>query len=183
MGDLSGGLSGASRRGSRPFWEVREDAHEIVPVDPGTDAVGRAGCSRSCFFPGGWMLVVYPPITMIAAILNLTLYLGLGAAAGGFHGPSWARILTGLAMALAIVMYMAATRLNPMFATRLHNWLPESAYRLMPTSLLRGPGVVLLDFALLDLLGFGSMIASRWFVVAHERSRKKRSVRSVGRSS
>lgn len=128
------------------------------------------------------MLVVYPPITMIAAILNLTLYWAW-VRRRRIPRPLLGSILTGLAMALAIVMYMAATRLNPMFATRLHNWLPESAYRLMPTSLLRGPGVVLLDFALLDLLGFGSMIASRWFVVAHERSRKKRSVRSVGRSS
>jgi hypothetical protein len=124
------------------------------------------------------MLVVYPPITMIAAILNPTLYWAW-VRRRRIPRPLLGSILTGL----AIVMYMAATRLNPMFATRLHNWLPESAYRLMPTSLLRGPGVVLLDFALLDLLGFGSMVASGWFVVAHERSRKKRSVRSVGRSS
>ena len=124
------------------------------------------------------MLVVYPPITMIAAILNLTLYWAW-VRRRRIPRPLLGSILTGL----AIVMYMAATRLNPMFATRLHNWLPESAYRLMPTPLLGSPRTVLLDFALLDLLGFGSMIASRWFVVAHERSRKKRSVRSVGRSS
>jgi len=124
------------------------------------------------------MLVVYPPITMIAAILNLTLYWAW-VRRRRIPRPLLGSILTGL----AIVMYMAATRLNPMFATRLHNWLPESAYRLMPTPLLGSPRTVLLDFALLDLLGFGSMIASRWFVVAHERSRKKRNVRSVGRSS
>lgn len=129
------------------------------------------------FFQGGGMILLFPPITMIAAILNLTLYwtwVRRRPISRAFMGST----LTGLAMALAVGMYMAATRLNPTFALRVLNWYPELARRLMPMSLLGYRRTVLLDFALLDLFGFGSMIASAWFLAAHERSRTKKSVRS-----
>lgn len=113
------------------------------------------------------MIVVYPPITMIAAILNLTLYWAW-VRRRPIPRPLLGSILTGLAMALAIGMYMAATQITPTIGTKPHNWLPESAYRLMPASLLGFPRAVLLDFALLDLLGFGSMLSSGWLVAAHE---------------
>ena len=73
------------------------------------------------FFQWVWMIVVSPPITMIAAILNLTLYWAW-VRRRRIPRPLLGSFLTGLAMALAIVMYMAATRLNPTFATRLHNY-------------------------------------------------------------
>jgi hypothetical protein len=133
-------------------------------------------------FQGAWKFVVFPPITMLAAILNLTLY-WTWVRRKPLTRAFYSSVLVGLAMALAIGMYMAATALNPTIAMRLLKLLPESAERLLLPSLLGSRWTVLLDFALLDLLGFGSMIGSGWLVAAHERSRRLRSVRSIGRSS
>lgn len=133
-------------------------------------------------FQGAWMIIILPPITMIAATLNLTMYwtwVRRRPISRAFLGS----IFIGLAMALAIGMYMAATRLNPTLTMRLLNWLPESAQRQMPISLLGSRRTVLLDFVLLDLLGFGSMVGSGWLIVAHQRSRTKSRKQSGGRSS
>jgi hypothetical protein len=143
--------------------------------------VALAACNL-VFFQGGWMIIIIPPITMIAAILNLTLY-WTWVRRRSLTRAFLASTLTGLAMALTIGMYMAATPLNPPFAMRFLNWLPEWAQRLIPISLLGYREARLLDFAVLDLLGFGSMFAMGWLIAAHDRSRDQRRTRSVGGSS
>jgi hypothetical protein len=143
--------------------------------------VALAACNL-VFFQGGWMIVVIPPITMIAAILNLTLY-WTWVRRRSLSRAFFASTLTGLALALTIGMYMTAGALSPPFAVRLQNWLPDSAQHLIPVSLLGFREARLLDFALLDLLGFGSMFAMAWLMATHERSRNRRRTRSVGGSS
>ena len=86
-------------------------------------------------FQGVWLIVVVPPITMIAAILNLTLY-WTWVRRRRISRAFMSSILTGIAMALAFAMYMTATNLNPTFGMTLLNWLPESAKLLIPMHLL-----------------------------------------------
>jgi hypothetical protein len=133
-------------------------------------------------FQGVWLIIVIPPITMIAAILNLTLY-WTWVRRRRISRPFMSSILTGIAMALAFAMYMTATNLNPTLGMTLLNWLPESAKLLIPMSLLGNSRIVVLDFALLDFLGFALMFGAGWLVAALERSRKRRSAGSVGPSS
>ncbi len=133
-------------------------------------------------FQGAWFIVVIPPITMVAAILNVTLY-WTWVRRWRISRALFGAIVTGLAMTLAFVFYMGSTRLNPTLTEKLLGWLPDSARQVLPVSFLGSRQVDLVDFALLDVFGFGSMIAVWRFLSTRDRSRKQRSVQSIERSS
>ena len=135
-------------------------------------------------FQGAWMIVLFPPITLLAGILNLTLYW------------TWVRrrrlsqallcsMLVGLAMALAIAMKLMAARLSLLapLPTSLRNWLPDSVYRLIPDPPFGLPRDYMVEFALLDLLGFGSMLVAGLLVAALQRFRASSRMGAAGRSS
>jgi hypothetical protein len=132
-------------------------------------------------FQGAWMIVVLPPITMLFAILNLTLY-WTWVRRQRLSRPLLSSMLVGLAMALSIFICMTA---GPWIPTvrRLNGWLPDWVARPIPAALLGRALAIPLDFALLDFLGFGSMVGAAWLVAAHQRSRRTRSDPSVARGS
>lgn len=132
-------------------------------------------------FQGAWAIVVLPPITILFAVLNLTVYW------------TWVRrrrlsrallgaMLVGLAMSLAVFICVAAGPWTPTIV-KLHGWLPDWVVRPIPASLLDCTLAVPLDFALLDLVGFGSMVCVGWLVASRGRSRGEKRARSDVRSS
>jgi hypothetical protein len=109
-------------------------------------------------FQGAWLIVLFPPITMLFVILNLTLYWAW-VRRRRISRPLLCALLMGLWMSVMLFMFMPM--LGPFFPT-LSRWY---------------------DFAMIDLQGFGIMAVAGWAVAARERSRRRRREAAVGRRS
>ncbi len=134
------------------------------------------------FYKSNWLLLVQPPTTLVLACLNLALYWSW-VRQRRMTLPLLGSFFTGLTMAVVIMLHLVVNLQQPTLVTRLHRWFPGSASFLMPATLLGSPGATLIDFALLDLLGFAAMIAAARFVAGPARWRQKRRTRPDGRSS
>ena len=67
------------------------------------------------FYRWDWMFILYPPITLLATILNLTLY-WCWVRRRRITLPLLGSFFTGLTMALVIALYLAVTRIDPVLA-------------------------------------------------------------------
>jgi hypothetical protein len=134
--------------------------------------VGLAALNLA-LFQGAWMILVLPPITMLAAILNFTLF-WTWVRRRRLSRPLLFAMLAGLAATVAIVMYLARSQKAPRLSEMICNWLPESLVQAMPAQWLIYPWMQFFDFVLLDLLGFGAMVGAGCLVAAYECSRTRR---------
>jgi hypothetical protein len=117
------------------------------------------------FFQGAWWCLISPPITLLAATLNLTLYRFFVCRRRLGRRFTWSAI-AGLLSALAIAMYLVHSQL--VMSDVLFAILPDPVLRAIPTTLLGMPRRYTVEFALMDLFGvFAMILAAR---VVPERS-------------
>ncbi len=132
-------------------------------------------------FQGVWMILLLPPITLLAVILNLTVY-WTWVRRRRLSRPLLISMLVGLMMALASFLIMTAGPWSPT-ATILHGRAPGWASRLMPESLLGFSQAFFLDFVLIDGVGLGSMLCAGWIAAAAEESRNRKDDGSARRDT
>jgi hypothetical protein len=112
-------------------------------------------------FQGTWFLVGFPPITMIALVLNFTLYWSW-VRRRPLHPPQLAVILTGFVAATAMVWYFAETRGSPRLAALLLESLPAAVRN---RGRAYGPGftgIMFVEYLILDLCGVATALFFGW---------------------
>jgi hypothetical protein len=133
-------------------------------------------------FQGVWWIMIYPPVALVIAILNLALFCtcvrprslnrGVIAALGG-----------GLIVALGVAAYLAEANFRPRLAVALLDCLPAALDDRLPAAVRSSSAVQFLDFALLDGLGAAAMALSGWLAWPRHRPRLEASERHSARPS
>jgi hypothetical protein len=133
-------------------------------------------------FQGVWWIMIYPPVALVIAILNLALFCtcvrprslnrGVIAALGG-----------GLIVVLGVAAYLAEANFRPRLAVALLDYLPAALDDRVPAAVRSSSAVQLLDFALLDGLGAVAMALSGWLAWPRRRPGLGASVRHSARAS
>jgi hypothetical protein len=109
-------------------------------------------------FQGAWMLVLFPPITLLFAILNVTIY-HVWVRRRRLSRPLTTSLFVGLAM--SVMLFIVIPPVILVFP-RTFTWR---------------------DLAAVDLFGFASMLCAGWLAALRERRRRRTGSLSVGRRS
>jgi hypothetical protein len=128
-------------------------------------------------FQGAWFILGFPPITLIAVVINFTLY-WCWVRRKRLWGPQLAAILAGLAASIAIINYLADWRAAPRLAMLLLESLPES----IRERVIIRVGTMHTEFLLLDGLGLGAMLLAGWLAAVGSRRRALRAESRTARS-
>jgi hypothetical protein len=112
-------------------------------------------------FKGVGFILIYPPVALVAMVLNLGLFCTFVRPRGMNQGII-AAMAGGLGAVAAALAYLAESRFQPRMAAAILDALPPSVYEALPASARSASGARLLDFALVDGIGIAAMLLFGW---------------------
>jgi hypothetical protein len=122
-------------------------------------------------FQGIWWIVMFPPVALVTVIINLGL-------ACIWVRPRWlnrgtlAALGAGLVVVVGSLAYLPGVNFRAHVASAILEALPDPLVRALPGVLRSASGIQLLDFAILDAIGIGAMVAAGWLAWPRPRARR-----------
>jgi hypothetical protein len=121
-------------------------------------------------FRGIWWLLMWPPVALVAVLVNL------GLACTWVRPRSLNRAIlaamgAGLAGFVCSLAYLTDANFQARMASAIMQALPEPIYNALPGALRSASGIQLLDFAILDAIGIAAMVITGWLAWPRSRAR------------
>jgi hypothetical protein len=121
-------------------------------------------------FRGIWWLLMWPPVALVAVLVNL------GLACTWVRPRSLNRAIlaamgAGLAGVVCSLAYLTDTNFQAHMASAIMQALPEPLYNALPGAMRSASGIQLLDFAILDAIGIAAMVITGWLAWPRSRAR------------
>jgi hypothetical protein len=121
-------------------------------------------------FRGIWWLLMYPPVAMVAVIINMGLACIWVRPRSLNRGMLYAMV-AGLVVVVGSLRYMANANFRAQIADAVLQALPDPLFNALPDILRTASGIQLLDFAILDAIGITAMVVAGWLAWPRSRAR------------
>jgi hypothetical protein len=112
-------------------------------------------------FQGIWWIVMYPPVALVAMIINVGLAC-IWVRPRSLNRGILAAMAAGLGVVVGSLAYLADANFRALMARALLETMPDPLFKALPGAFRTSSGIQLLDFAILDAIGIAAMLVTGW---------------------